>query len=459
MAGASGRHGSVRAAAFSIKGPGFVSLVPGAMLNRYEGRAMLSVSEAYPPSATRGSRHKAADHRRVAASVWKAHAYLADDLSVVGRVLGIAEDEKPGPVHLDLADPESRDQVVQSEARDLLPSPDGAEVEKRILAAKAPILLVGSPLARARARERSVPGCPVATTAAAKGLVDEGGPFALGVVTGEVGSLSPERAIADSECDLVVWLGAREDELVRPWPPTDGIDLLAIPLDPREGREAFDEIAGTAIRACESRQWGREMVERYRRRLDDHLQRGWQPGVVYAHLEENLDQRAVVVVDTGLFCTTAELGLKCRAPDRFLGSSVARFMGASIPTAIGVALSEERPVLCLVGDGGIAAYAGEIRRAVDLGLPIVFALLSDGELGSLAAFAGSRQASEAAWSVPASSWVRSFEALDCPSARIESSSELASSVGALRTISGPAFLEFSFDPSTYQEAARPLRWS
>ncbi|MBL1828579.1 hypothetical protein ELE35_29995, partial [Klebsiella pneumoniae] len=91
-----------------------------------------------------------------------------------------------------------------------------------------------------------------------------------------------------------------------------------------------------------------------------------------------------LILDTGLFCTIGETIWKASKPSDFCGSSNGRYMGCAIPTAIGVAISNQgKRVICVMGDGGIRPYFPEILLAVEENLPILFLLISDGYYGSV----------------------------------------------------------------------------
>ena len=51
-----------RAAALTIKGPGFANLTPGILANHYESRPAISISEAYPASVPNHQMHKRLGH-------------------------------------------------------------------------------------------------------------------------------------------------------------------------------------------------------------------------------------------------------------------------------------------------------------------------------------------------------------------------------------------------------------
>jgi len=68
-------------------------------------------------------------------------------------------------------------------------------------------------------------------------------------------------------------------------------------------------------------------------------------------------------------------------PDCLLMTNGWSSMGFAIPAAIAAKLCRpEKPVCCVVGDGGFLMMAGEMATAMRLGLPIVFVLMTDGSL-------------------------------------------------------------------------------
>src|SRR4030095_4491817 len=95
-----------------------------------------------------------------------------------------------------------------------------------------------------------------------------------------------------------------------------------------------------------------------------------------------------LVVDTGAFCTVAEHVWQAATPANFVASANGRYMGTSLPMAIGASLAKpQTEILCITGDGGIRPFWAEIKIAVAERLPICFLLMSDGRSGRIVAAA------------------------------------------------------------------------
>ena len=133
-------------------------------------------------------------------------------------------------------------------------------------------------------------------------------------------------------------------------------------------------------------------------------------------------------------------------------------MGAAIPTAIGVGVSQDKGcVLCVMGDGGVSPYLGEIKLAVNEKLPILFVCMSDGRYGSVAAFADNNKEVQRAVIFENPLWTETLIGLGCEALRIDNYRQLSDITSKWRNQKGPLFLELPFEPSSYAEAAKQLR--
>ncbi len=464
MAGACGRDGCLRAAAITIKGPGFVNLLPGILSNAYEGRATVSISEAYAADAPAWRRHKRADHRALAGSMLKGYARVDGSAAQANWTRALAESEYPGPVHLDLGP--AAEAAAPTVLRDDDPLDDAVAGEAGadlIARASRPLVVLGSFAARhPGSPDWNALRVPVVTTAAAKGIYDERLPWSAGVITGERGELAPEGSVV-SKADLVVGIGFRNDEVVAAnAPDVPGIFVDAVGAGVRAGFGAVHAVSaeqgGRAVyEALLDKEWGADVVAAHRARVERHVLSGdWQLGRALRTIAAGIDAGSVLVPDTGFFCTVAETIWLSASRRAFCGSSVGRFMGTGIPTAIGIALGEPgTPVVALFGDGGASPYFGEIRIAVRHSLPILFAMASDGRYGSVAAFA-SPGADAATLGGGDVDWCAAARGLGCEAAAIDSTVALESALSNWRR-SGPLFLRMAFEPDRYAAVARRLR--
>lgn len=462
MAGSFGVVSGTLGCCVSIKGPGLANLLPGMLSNWYEGWPVLSVSEAYGPN--RGGRaHKFLDHAQTVRACTKAYGELGDPTAVVPDFVRCARDEAPGPVHLDA----SGTDTPRIEWRPTVEAPTGdpARATHAIRDATRPVVIAGSLcVRRGWAARLSVLRLPVFTTVAAKGLIDERSAWSAGVYTGDGLACSPEARLLP-EADLVVGIGMRPLEILTPRVFPAPL-LLFDTVDP-----GTTDAYGATLSSCDdeglveevidgltAHEWGREHVEEAAVKLRDRLTSdAWLPGAIFECLQR-LVPTARLVVDTGLFCTVAEHVWKAATPGDFLASANGRFMGTSVPMAIGAALADPtRPVLCAVGDGGLRVAVGEIKLALEARLPIAFVLLTDGRYGSVAGVAAARGLSTAATTIPQPSWYQAMAALGCESERVDTLAALEAVFAAWRAGGGPLFVEAPFDPARYARQTEGVR--
>jgi acetolactate synthase-1/2/3 large subunit len=124
-------------------------------------------------------------------------------------------------------------------------------------------------------------------------------------------------------------------------------------------------------------------------------------------------------------------------------------MASGIASAIGIALADrERPVVCICGDGGMQMAGMELLVAVQLGLPIVFAVFNDARYNMV--YHGyrhtfGREAPFASPEVDFAIWAR---ALGARGERIERPGQIARELlDQLTEGSMPAVLDVRIDPS------------
>lgn len=469
MAGAASSHGRTRALAVSIRGPGFANMLPGMLANAYEHRPALTISEAFGPATPPDRMHKRLDHRASSQPMVKAHGVSDADGRAVRELLLIAQRETPGPVHLDLsAEPAGASENEFGVRAAVAPSgPDAVRAAHELIRASArPAFVLGS------AAVRLMPGfawgslgIPVATTAAAKGAIDETGAHAAGVVTGEVKELSPESTVL-ARADCVIGIGLRNTEVVQAKPFAAPCVIVDVGEAARsEGWNAraaltvpdLSAAVGAIAPLIRGKEWGGEVIRDARERIArEFMAHEWMPANVFRRL--NGIHGATLVLDTGLFCTVGETVWRARTPREFLGASNGRFMGTAIPTAIGFAIGNpERRVISVMGDGGIRPYLAELQLAAEERLPILFVLMSDGHYGTFAASAIARGMSRRAYEIPRPSFWRAVGAMGIRAAEARDERGLDAAIAAWESNREPFFLDLAFDPARYRTMTARLR--
>ncbi len=136
-----------------------------------------------------------------------------------------------------------------------------------------------------------------------------------------------------------------------------------------------------------------------RRRTDEADRSAWEaattPGrgkardgyvdqqVVAAGIQPVLDRGGVLATDAGNFAGWPARYLRWREPGTFLGPSSGA-MGYGIPSAIGAKLARpDRPVVCVVGDGGFLMTGSELETAVRESIPVAVLVLDNEQYGTI----------------------------------------------------------------------------
>lgn len=471
MAGATCHDGCTRAVAITIKGPGFANLLPGILSNRYEARPAITVSEAYSAKAPAHQMHKRLAHETIADEIVKGIYHMDATGECVTAAVTKACTEIPGPCHIDMAATPASERVRIDHSK--ISGPDSAALEAALIQigkCSRPAVVLGSwAMRRHGSADWNGLQIPTVTTAAAKGCVDEYGTFSAGIITGEISKYSPEANILQ-EADLVIAFGLRNQEVVKPQKFSSRL-LMVDEISPSipAGFEP-DQLLNIAttnemnklLDALSNKSWGAKSLAKWRVKQENWiLQNGWQPGRALRAMELAITehgQQPKLVLDTGFFCTIGETIWRCRSSDEFVSSSVGRFMGVSIPTAIGLAIKDpSRPVVCIAGDGGIPPYVAEIRLAVDANLPIAFVLMSDGGYGSVAAFSSNAPAVQRAITSLSKQWWRTVETMGCNASKVTTEEQLCRTISNWSIESGPIFIEMEFEPTLYRNIAKSLR--
>jgi acetolactate synthase I/II/III large subunit len=445
--------------AVGIRGPGVANLAPGLALAALEGWPLVTISEAHPTGAM--SVHKRMDHAALSAGSAKAHGGAHDAASVRAAATFAAE-ERPGAVTLDLTERP----LVVTDATDATDAtvtfgdavamhPTARDTLLAAIArARRPLLVAGTAAARADLGPwLSSLGVPVATTAAAKGTLDERATVAAGVVTGAGGPRSPEHALL-AEADLVVGVGLDARELLGPLRAAGGAETVE--LGARVDAALRDEVADV----LRSDGWDLAASHSHTVALRDALVAAdaFLPAAVLAHVAHRLAGPLRLVVDTGDFCTIAEHVWSASDDHAFLGAGASRSMGSGIAMALASALAEpSRTTVLAVGDGGIGPAFAELTLAIERRLPLAVLVMSDGGYASIRGRALARGLTTTPLETPPRRWAAAAEALGAAAAEVATLDALDATLAAWDPAGGPLVVTCRFDPDRYLTMTRDVR--
>jgi pyruvate oxidase len=238
---------------------------------------------------------------------------------------------------------------------------------------------------------------PVATTSRAKGVIDETGRRALGVL-GSIGTVRAARSLQGADVVIVAGSGFRHANLI-----PGGTRLIQIDRDATHIGRTFDIDVGihgdadAALRRLTDRVeakgedeewWSRidELRDSYFAELEadarDHSM-PINPGFVIQALRRHVAADAVITVDVGDHTYWFYKKFVCEGQQTYLSGNIAS-MGFGFPAALAAQLAyPDRQVVCVTGDGGFGMVMADFTTAVREELPVTVIVFNDESLKNI----------------------------------------------------------------------------
>ena len=440
---ATARVTGVPGVCFGTLGPGATNLATGvgaAFLDRSPLIALTWRAEQRPD----GRRvQMQVDHHALFRPLTKASLPLeaGQVAATTADAIALALSEPPGPVHLDITEATSELEATDASASRREPhhpaAGDIADVASVLAAARRPLLVVGAN-ARRLADPTALAGLverwrlPVASTAMAKGVIDEGMPWAIGCI--ERGRRQLQREFIAS-ADLVLAIGYDPIEVeYEDWIGETALASVDIEPAPRSTRlDVAAEYVGdldaalSALASLETRAfaWTPEEVAGHRERFQTALRPaspGFAPHEAIDALQGVTPEGAILAYDVGAHTHQVASQWLTRTPRTHLLTNGWSSMGYGLPAAIGAKLARpETPVLAVLGDGGFQMTSGEVATADELVTNV----------GRVATPAASH--------------------FGAPMVRVDDAESLAAAARDAFEAPGPTVIEAVVDPSSYLE--------
>lgn len=306
-----------------------------------------------------------------------------------------------------------------------------------------------------------------ATTYRAKGFVSDAFPLACGVV-GRSGTPVAAKMMAEADCIVGLGVGFSNHSEIAKGKPTLQFDRDPAALGRLRGVDCgiVGDLAETLPLMTE-RLRGRAAGENPRERIAA-LRREWRaekqrraekggvgkiaPAAVCAALSECVPANAVVSADVGNVAYALGRYFEARE-QRFLLSFYLGSIGVGLPAAIGAwrAVRDHpelgaRPVVAVVGDGGLGQYLAEWTTVVRCGMDIKCVVFNNSELAKISL--EQRNAHVSVWETHLLNPNFAEFAKLCGSAgvRIGDPATLAAEMRSAFAIPGPALIEVLTDP-------------
>jgi acetolactate synthase-1/2/3 large subunit len=381
-------------------GPGATNLVTG-VANAWLDRApMLAVTAQIPKASIQTLTHQRLPLNELFAPITKGSFAVGDydTGQLTNYCMDLAAAPRPGPVHISLASDLAVKDVgvagssagrLESRLQAGLPAPHFEEIADRLHAASRPLVLIGlgavpsdAPAIRAFIEKLQI---PFLVTPKVKGIVAEDHPLFAGVASG----MAIDRDVVETikAADLVVGIGFDPVECDKTW--FADANVVALDTAPMaEGSYAPLEALGdlpsllTGLTAlAQPKPWPAELLERRRQAMQRQPLSGLSPLRCIEELRSVFPRDGIATCDVGSHKLVMGQFWRAYQPGTFFMSNGLSGMGFGIPAAIAAQLvNPDKPVLAVVGDGGMLMMLHDLALIRELGLPIIIVVLSDRSL-------------------------------------------------------------------------------
>jgi acetolactate synthase-1/2/3 large subunit len=462
----------------STLGPGSSNLV-NAVANAWLDRVpMLALSGQIERKRAQTFTHQVLDHNRLFSPVSKWTTEVAPDTvgGIMRRALRTAVAERPGPVHItthaDVVGAEAKDDAVALPPLKALHAGiqnfgSDADVVKRLRKAKKPVILAGIAAQRADAHQAlarlaSTAGIPVVVAPMAKGVLAEDHDYYAGTLDMACNALMWEFLRG---CDLILAAGFDAVELIKPWTLSQPIVHIDAVPNTDQIYSADSELVGDiaaildvlAVAWKGGAKWKAAEVKRHREKLRAAYYAGrvkgrLNPTDVIDAVRVALPRNAIATSDVGSHKLLVGQGWSAFEPRSVLMSNGLSSMGYSLPAAIvAQLLNPGRPVVCFIGDGGLAMVQGELRLAASLGLPLLVVVFCDNSLNRIEIKQANRKYPSWGTLIEPTDVARLAQSMACEGAAVERAPALERLLAQKRAKGRPLVVGAHIDPAQYTQ--------
>jgi acetolactate synthase-1/2/3 large subunit len=413
MAATYGRHTGKTGVCLATLGPGATNLVTAAAYAQLGGMPMMMITGQKPIKKSKQGRFQILDVVAMMGPITKFTHQLASADNIPSRVreaFRLAEEEKPGAVHLEFPE-DIAEEVTDSRAlrRSLVRRPTADEkavrgaVEK-LEAARSPVLVIGAGANRKMTSRMLLQliektGIPFVTTHLGKGVIDETHPKFLGCAALSAGDFV-HRALESA--DVIVNVG--HDVIEKPpfFMKQGGTEVIHVSTNTAEVDpvyfpqvEVIGDIANAIWQIKEdivpSGTWNFEPMLRARRAEAEHrdsmctdMRFPVFPACLVQQIREAMPADGILCLDNGVYKIWFARNYPARMPNTVLLDNALATMGAGLPSAMASKMVHpERKVMAICGDGGFMMNSQEMETAVRLKLDITVLILRDDAYGMI----------------------------------------------------------------------------
>ena len=406
MAATYGRLTGKAGVCLSTLGPGATNLVTAAGYAQLGAMPMMMITGQKPIKTSKQGQFQIIDVVEMMRPLTKFTQQIVSGNNIPSRVreaMRVAEEERPGAVHLELPEDVAAEEAEEEELfpkdRVRRPIAEDKAIQRAvemIESATKPLLLIGAAANRKRTSrilsqfiDRA--GIPFFSTQMGKGVVDERHPLFLG---NAALSSSDYLHCAIEHSDLIINVG--HDVVEKPpfFMHHGGfevihINFLSASVDPVyfPQLEIIGDIGNSVWQIMErlkpQESWDFSYFKRVKQWVTERLQDGEEnesfpvlPQHLVRCVRQAMPDTGIIALDNGVYKIWFALNYKAHAPNTVLLDNALATMGAKL-------CHPEEKVMAICGDGGFMMNSQELETAVRLKLDLVVLILNDNAYGMI----------------------------------------------------------------------------
>jgi acetolactate synthase I/II/III large subunit len=461
---------------FIVTGPGMTNIatamgqayadsIPMLVISAVNSREQLGMAQ--------GRLHELRSQQNLVAGVAAFSHTLLDAAQLPGILacaFAVFASQRPRPVHIEIPL-----DVIVSDMSNVpviawaLPSQPGPSLEAvreaaaLLKMARRPFIIAGGGAADAAPDIRSIAenlDAPVFMTINGKGILPPDHPLAL---SGNLAMAPLREELAESDVVLAIGTEFGETEMYpQPHPIAIGGRLIRIDIDPLQLTTAVPAtvpIASGSRQACAAirealgqsgrtaKRDGGARAKALRAKVDEIL---WPACRIHRKLIQTVMSAlpdAIIAGDQTEPVYAANQFHQSPAPRSYFNSSTGYgTLGYGLPAAFGAKLAApERPVVCLIGDGGLQFSLPELASAVEARISTAVIVWNNASYGEIKVFMAERNIPQIGVDIFTPDLVMLAKSMGCAASRPESIAQLTRDLVASAAQSVPTLIEIKAD--------------
>jgi len=413
MAAVYGRLTGKTGVCLSTLGPGATNLVTAAAYAQLGGMPMLMITGQKPIKSSKQGHFQIINVIDMMAPLTKyTRQIISGDMipACVREAIRLAEEERPGAVHLELPEDIAREETQESiiyasnSRRPIAEEKSIREAVDLLKKAEHPLVLVGAGANRKLTSKTlrqfiDQTGIPFFDTQMGKGVLDERHPLFLGNAALSEGDFL-HRAVAHA--DLIVNIG--HDVIEKPpfFMQERDLKVIHINFSPAEVDPVYfpqvEVVGDIANSIWQIKEQLRELPdwdfsyfmmvhghkEAYLKQKIDDPSFPIIPQRLVADVRKVVPSDGIITLDNGIYKIWFARNYKAHEPNTVLLDNALATMGAGLPSAIAARLVHpDRAIVAICGDGGFMMNSQEMETAVRLKMNLVVIILNDNAFGMI----------------------------------------------------------------------------